>query len=217
MEHSQSEDLPTNNEAITFKVGTKCPCKITIKRGTKPVRCSGCDTLYHKKCTKLTRDSSDAAADGLIRWFCDQCDAIRRKENENTTPSPHNEDVSESPNQTIIKSALSILHWNARGLKYKEDELQEYLVKNDIDVCLIQETKLKTERDRTPVIDGYKFLRSDRIGANGGGLATLVKKNISYEEVLRAQKGGTEILVVRRRQKKTMLNIRNVYVSQREM
>ena len=85
-------------------------------------------------------------------------------------------DVSESSNQTIIKSTLSILHWNARGLKYKEDELQEYLVKNDIDVYLIQETKLKTGSDRTPVIDGYKFLRSDRIGANGGGQATSVMR-----------------------------------------
>ena len=63
-------------------------------------------------------------------------------------------------------------------MKHKAHELEEFLNTNEVDVCLIQETKLKEGRDRTPVIDGYKFVRSDRIGANGGGLAIIIKKNV---------------------------------------
>ena len=109
---------------------------------------------------------------------------------------------------------MSIVHWKAWGIKGKLDELEERLNKDEIDICLIQETKLRDGKDKAPVILGYKFIRSDRIGANGGGLATLVKKNISYEEVKRTQKGGTENLEIRvKMTRKTWLSISNVYIS----
>ena len=189
-----------------------CPCKIVIKQGTKPVRCTDCCTLYHKRCTGLSRDSQDAAADGLIRWYCDKCHSLREKENEDITPNIHLEDAPESLSQTIKKNVLSVV--NAWGVKGKLDELEERLNKDEIDICLIQETKLKEGRDKTPVIPGYKFIRSDRTGASGGGLAILVKKNISYEEVKRAQKGGTEVLEIRvKMTQKTWLGLTNIYIS----
>ena len=191
--HRDQEDIPPPSQEVAFETGTMCPCKIVIKQGTKPVRCTDCCTLYHKRCTGLSRDSQDAAADGLIRWYCDKCHSLREKENEDITPNIHLEDAPESLSQTIKKNVLSVV--NAWGVKGKLDELEERLNKDEIDICLIQETKLKEGRDKTPVIPGYKFIRSDRTGASGGGLAILVKKNISYKEVKRAQKGGTEILV----------------------
>ena len=150
------------------------------------IRCSECSALFHKKCCKdslPSRDDQDAAADGFIRWFCNSCNAIRQKDSEDTTPSPHLEDATESQNQTIKKNGLSIVQWNAWGIKHKLDELEEFLNRHEIDVCLIQETKLRGSKDRPPMIPGYQIIRSDRVGANGGGLATIVKKNISCEEV----------------------------------
>ena len=86
--------------------------------------------------------------------------------------------------------------------------------RHEIDVCLIQETKLRGNKGRPPVIPGYQIIRSDRIGANGGGLATIVKNNINYEEVKRAQKGGTEVLEIRvKMTKRSWLSITNVYIS----
>lgn len=55
-------------------------------------------------------------------------------------------------------------------------ELQDRLKMQDIDVCLVQETKLRLTH-RTPTIKGYGAVRSDRKGGIDGGLITYIKNH----------------------------------------
>ena len=204
--------LPLNN--TTFEKGTRCACKEIIRQGTKPVPCRDCGKLFHKQCTGLTRDHRDDAADGKIAWRCKSCEKVLELENDAATARPHEDDSTESVKQTVEKNVLTVLHWNAWGLKGKMDELEARLEKDEVDVAMIQETKLKEGRDSTPNVKGFSFLRCDRKGANGGGLATLVRTNISFEKVKEAQKGGTEVQEIRVKMgRNSWLGLSNVYVS----
>ena len=67
------------------------------------------------------------------------------------------------------------MQWNAGGVSTKAFELREKLLGDDIDICLVQETKLRP-KDRTPVIKAYGTIRSDRKGGiAGGGLLTYIR------------------------------------------
>ena len=79
------------------------------------------------------------------------------------------------------------------------NELEERMNKLDVDICMIQESKLR-KQDRTPIIKGYSAIRADRVGTKGGGLITYVRMNISYEKINHYQKDGTETLTIRIKQ-----------------
>jgi hypothetical protein len=64
-----------------------------------------------------------------------------------------------------------------------------YMVNNNIDVGLIQETKLQPGHE-LPKLDGFSVLRRDRERDKGGGLAIIVSNNIRYE-MLDAPQGPT--------------------------
>ena len=69
------------------------------------------------------------------------------------------------------------MHWNAEGVFHKEDELRNFLVQKDIDVCCIQETHLK--KDKNFRVRGYqKPFRLDREDRTKGGVLTLVRNNV---------------------------------------
>jgi len=81
---------------------------------------------------------------------------------------------------------LKILQLNINGIKNKITELRHFLNEEDIDVAVIQETKLHPS-SKTPSIPNYSFTRQDRQISNlnksktiGGGLITYIKQNIPY-------------------------------------
>ena len=64
----------------------------------------------------------------------------------------------------FTKESLRILQWNADSLATKIGELRDRVKQLEVDVILIQETKLRGKP--TPRIPGYKeAMRSDRIVA----------------------------------------------------
>ena len=74
------------------------------------------------------------------------------------------------------KQSLRIIQWNADSITTKVLELQDRLSAEDIDICLIQETKLK-QGVLDPKLEGYECIRADRNLENaGGGLLILIKK-----------------------------------------
>jgi len=105
------------------------------------------------------------------------------------------EDVSTSMKK-FTKQSLRFLQFNADGLKSKVDELSKRLHTLDIDVALIQETKL-AKSDRTPTIPGFKPIREDRKGMRGGGLIIYVRDSLVYEVVDKRSIKATEILTIR--------------------
>lgn len=89
--------------------------------------------------------------------------------------------------KTTTKEPIKIITWNARSLKNKVDELQNYLIPNDIDIACIQETWL-TRYDKT-YIPGYVCIRKDKTNQNNpnqrtrGGLCIYVKQKIQYKRI----------------------------------
>ena len=74
-------------------------------------------------------------------------------------------------NTKRIKIAL----WNANGIRTKTDELTYFLQKHQVDICLLNETKLTKSIKFN--IRNYTTYRQDRDQC-GGGVAILIKHNI---------------------------------------
>ena len=82
----------------------------------------------------------------------------------------------------LQKQALSILQLNANGLKNKIEQIEEFLLKNDVHVAALQETKL-TEKSKIKWPSNYTLTRKDRGTNKGGGLAFLVRRDIPFRPI----------------------------------
>ena len=184
-------------------------CRKTIRRDTVPIPCRDCPAKFHKKCTGASRDIIDAIAEGIQQWRCVKCEEKLKKQNEPVRPDQTPTEVSERP--TTQKQSLRIMQWNSNGISRKLGELEERLAQSDIDICLIQESKLR-KVDRTPHIKGYSSIREDRVAGTGGGLLTLIRQTIAYEKIPGIQKDGTEVLKVKiKLTRSKWLTLSNVY------
>ena len=117
---------------------------------------------------------------------------------------------------------LRIMQWNADSLMSKREELKHFLAEQNIDIFLIQETKLVPKVDE-PVFKGYELVRKDRKQKKGceknrgGGLLIGIKDRIPYSELrlnLRTEDDEiTEALTIEIPTKnKKKIRITNVYI-----
>ena len=74
---------------------------------------------------------------------------------------------------------MTILQFNANGIGNKVMELDVFLEQHNVKVAVIQESKL-TGTSKTPSFRNYTTVRKDRHHDQGGGLLTLVHKEINY-------------------------------------
>ena len=82
---------------------------------------------------------------------------------------------------------IKILQLNINGIKSKLLELKQLLEEENIDIAVIQETKLHPS-SKNPTIPNYSFYRQDRpmssssikTKINGGGLIMYIKNNLPY-------------------------------------
>ena len=110
------------------------------------MRCNKCKKESHKGCTGLTRDAYQSLLNNHA-WTCEKCD-FSAPPGYNTIPTDHPTDGA-GPKRTGSKRNLRGLQWNADGINTKVAELNRLVVELDIDVALIQDTKL-TSRSKTP-------------------------------------------------------------------
>ena len=115
----------------------------------------------------------------------------------------------------MSKRSLRILQWNADGIRTGLPELARLVREVDVDVVLVQESKLCSD-ERTPNLPGFAVARKDRpTGPRGGGLLTFVRGSLSFREVVAFREGeapGTlEALAVEiltgRKQRFTVVNV----------
>ena len=118
------------------------------------------------------------------RWVCPNCIEDECVE-ENNRAEAQTQDTQYK--QTNAKeTTLKILQLNIDSILSKTEELRDFIKKNDIDIFLIQETKL-IKSDKTSKIPGYTIERKDRVQPKGkekdrgGGLITGVSKTIPYK------------------------------------
>ena len=207
--HEQT-DQPS--EAVEENEKRYCKhCAGYIRKGTN-LKCMQCLQFYHKqsKCSGLTRDTVKVLMEANSEWMCPECE---KKESRDFSSTPQQTASVSEKVHGRHRTSLKFLQWNADGLATKVPELQERLKKEDIDVVLIQETKLQPHL-RTPKIQGYKIaLRSDRRGGiKGGGLATYVRDSIIYVKGPTSAKKGTEVSTIKiRLSKSNWMLTTNVY------
>ena len=184
-------------------------CKLTIRRDHKPITCDQCKKPYHAKCTKLTRDAAAKAKEIPGAWTCKRCITLSAP-----TPSPTDPSKFRSVSEKLqkkCKPSLKIYQWNADGLATKIYELKNRLAEKEIDICMIQETKLRLG-DTSPRIPGYACLRDDRKAMYGGGLMTYIKETLIFERIGYSTRSSTEVMTFRvKLEKNKWLNLTNVY------
>ena len=196
--------------------GAKCVMR-KIKAKTDFLVCHRCQGHYHKqmKCCEMTRKQVEVLDRAI--WQCPSCSEI--------IPTPS--EATETPGESCYGIAptsgttIRILQLNIDSLMSKIEELKRFLKKHNIDVFVLQETKL-IKNDRSPRIPGYTIIRKDRQQPKGkernrgGGLITGIRDTIPYKhaniEIRGAMDRLTEWLTVEIPTRKGKMRITNVYV-----
>ena len=79
------------------------------------------------------------------------------------------------------KKYFSVIQWNARSLHAKKEAFEKIMISKDIDIALICETWFKKKFNYR--FTGYNLIKKDRDDGKGG-VAILIKKNISFNEIV---------------------------------
>ena len=194
--------------AYSDKCTVNCAgCKKYIKTNDPRIICGGCEKPFHKKCTGIVgRTAQDQYVNSPKSWSCQNCSAPSTIDTEEMVLRP---EVAETKSG-YFKEQLKIMQWNANAISTKLVELSSNLHNADIDICLIQESKLE-KGNPDPVVKGYVTMRADRRN-KGGGLVALVKDSIKCEKLARNEKNGTEVASLRvKMKKKEWVQLTNVY------
>lgn len=96
---------------------------------------------------------------------------------------------------------LKICHWNANGIKEKASDLEHFMAEHDVDIMLLNETKLMSNK-KPPYIQGFKHYRRDRPGRDhnknpGGGVMIYVKTEIKAQELLPTINSDMEVIGIK--------------------
>ena len=93
---------------------------------------------------------------------------------------------------------FNLMHINIKGLRRNIEELIFTLEEKKIDIASINKTFLKPEHKI--IIPGYKIIRKDRSSGTGGGVALIVKDNISFDSFelnINNNKGNVEYITIK--------------------
>ena len=112
----------------------------------------------------MKRTQANNIAKGIVKWVCDGCKGII------ANPYPKAQDSDKAEFQLgktkTKKCKLKIIQWNAESFMSKEEEFRGFILRNDIDIFMIQETKV-IPKDRQPKIEGYEIRRRNREQVKG--------------------------------------------------
>lgn len=186
------ETNPGPKTRLNNRLNNKWPCGICSKDATRSsVKCSGCKLwIHYRPCSRLLKweDYSQYA------YRCPKCSSP-------DTPLPR------------LKNSISILQWNANGLRSKLSELAMICKRYDIDVIAIQEAKLG-DKD-CPNLPGYSGYQVNRKENRGGGLVTYVKDSISHNLERRSNGQTLEELSISMDSPEGRLLVNNIYLPPR--
>ena len=127
-------------------------------------------------------------------WDCHNC--VRKLQTPTASSSVF---VGEKKKNFLSRDHLRVLQWNCNGIRTKKAELEKLLVDHRVDICLIQEAKLKPD-ERSPLFEGYVTIRKDRgpdpsgDWIRGGGLLTLIKDDVPFTRLADFGGGNSGIL-----------------------
>jgi len=105
-------------------------------------------------------------------------------------------------NNSNIKFLNKILLWNCNKIENKIEEVFNTLVKEDLDIIALNETKLEKNYEASILNHpNYNYVVKSR-NKFGGGVGFIINKNIKYEEIEDLNKFELEVVCIK-------INIRN--------
>ena len=158
-EDVQEASVDVRMEELKDRVrrGERCckeGCGGRVRLAGVQVCCGRCDGMFHFSCAGVSR----VQLLGEVRrgeWRCRRCEVQVREENRTEAgESGVSGDRREGGWERVGKRSLRVLQWNADGMNTKKAELEVLSWRLDINMAVIQETKLG-EGQRMPVFRGF--------------------------------------------------------------
>ncbi len=173
-----------------------CPnCSDYVNRDS--VQCSSCPLWVHRTCAKLRHVNHRPP-----NFQCANCLPVNQRPSQHSTVNSSQHSVT----------SFNILQFNANGIGNKLPELSNFLLKNDIKIAAIQETKLNS-RSADPSIPNYTVVRRDRSTNRGGGLLFLVHHSVNFKHhAITINDNHTEVLAIKVLFNNLELCIVNIYI-----
>jgi hypothetical protein len=170
----------------------KCKiCPNIIKRGADHLRCTVCKHTVHKKeeCSDVTAKGMRTLDRSIWRcWGCIEAEVEREKRRNRTQHDGEEVEYVMQDGKNMEERSLRILQWNADTLSTKKEELRQAIKEHEVDIFLIQETKM-IKSDKIPQFPGYTIMSKPRHQVagdesnRGGGLLTGVRNTVPYKEI----------------------------------
>lgn len=140
-----------------FNVKTVCYLSVAIELARYPKKCSRCNLYGHRE--------QVCYPERVIKF------RRRKQSRSGHVPSallpPSLASVTGDSN--IKPRSLTLATFNADGLLKQMNLVRDFVVRNDVDVLLVQESFLKPNIC-DPVIENFSVVRNDRVNINGGTL-----------------------------------------------
>ena len=110
-----------------------------------------------------------------------------------------------------MEEKIKVVLWNCRSIVNNREEFQNYLDEVKPQIVGLTETWLKPGRNLN--FSGYEVFKCDRINENGGGVAILIQREISYNlvKINRFDNGNMECVGIKILTKEGPLNFIFVY------
>ena len=165
--------------------GTSAPkkrclqCGKVVRYSPNPLVCIGCWRTCHKSCSNMSRgEQSMHISNGS--WHCENCSTSAN--NKGVDSGDRRQAAPSRKTDVSRRGCLKILQWNANGIRTKMVELEYQIRKFNLDIIMIQETKLRA-LDKNPAIKGYSTVRKDRGVGSGWGLLFFIKEDIPFTTI----------------------------------
>ena len=168
-----------------------CSCSMTLKKNQNGVRCLGCSSTFHIKCSAMSRKELINYRRHGSPWYCFSCCMPQFTDSffENSSGcldlsagdcldmKDSIEWYSENIN-SYYKSNVKFGHLNINSVQNKMGEVRDMLIRNMFDILFIAETKIdSTYSDDLFRQSGYRIIRQDR-KKGGGGLMAFVREDL---------------------------------------
>ena len=225
----QPEEMEPNTSEVPkikkYCMAVECRHEITSKQG---IFCNECGEGVHKQeeCSGMKRKLRDDISSGKVKWKCDGCKGILAnpypKEDNRQIEYVIGKESDKNKNKKKKVRELRMIQWNADSYLSKKEEFANIVYERNIDIFVIQETKMITGDD-TPTLPGYEIKRREReqeVGSElnrGGGLIIGVKDNIPISEIKNNLRGDqdkiTEWMTIEiPTESKNNIRITNMYI-----
>ena len=167
-----------------------------------PTRASARD--LHQKLTRKAKKKEGHISLGQSYY--------ERKKKRSTNPAKQTSPPNASSVKTFEERVL-LMHWNARSLKKKTEELKREITDKNVKIICIQESSLPKDTSFHPKFKNFSMFNLSREDNFGGGLVTLIHDSLHVEDCAMMTNNNIEYMKMKIRvTKDCVFTLINVYI-----